>query len=469
MGEGSEYVQTFQESQKRKRTTMNNQITEVKISEITISNRHREEMGDIEELAESIEENGLLQAIGITPDNELIFGERRLRAYRDVMKRETIPARVIEVDNVLHARIAEDVMRKDYTLTERVAIVESLCTFTHGGNRRSTQNGNSEDETVVLDEACKRAGLSKDSYYRAKEVEENGIPELVEQMDKGEIAVSAAAALSKSPVDEQEECMKRGFDGGKLTIKSVKKKLQKIKNRKKREADEGREVESPKEGRIQIRHCSFQELEQVAGIEPESVQLVCTDIPYGNDFVDQVEELAEFANRVLVDGGTFVSYLGQHRLNEKLAMLDKHLTYCWMGTTAWEGKGSPIRPLNMIAKSIPWVVYSKGKFQESAKWLDTFVNSPRQKEWHPWQRPLNEVEELVRYFSDKNDVVVDPCGGGFTTAIACLNKGRRFIGCDIDKVAVVKGQERLAKELKGDATWPSGLIPLGTHQVALAG
>jgi hypothetical protein len=448
---------------------MNNPIIEVKISDIKIGNRHREEMGNIEELAESIEETDLLQPIGITPDKELIFGERRLRAYRDVLRRETIPARVIEVESVLHARIAEDVMRKDYTLTERVAIVETLRTFTHGGDRRSTQDGNSEDETVVLDEACKRVGLSTDRFRNAKKVVKHGIPELVEQMDKCKIAVSAAAALSKAPVDVQEECMKRGFDGGKLTIKSVKKKLQKIKNRKKREADEGREVESPKEGRIQIHRCKFQELEKDARIEPESVQLVCTDIPYGNEFVDQVEELAEFANRVLVEGGTFVSYLGQHRLNEKLAMLDKHLTYCWMGTTAWEGKGSPNWSLNMIAKSIPWVVYSKGKFQESAKWMDTFVNSPPQKEWHPWERPLNEVEELVRYFSDKNSLVVDPCGGGFTTAIACLNKSRRFIGCDIDKVAVVKGQERLAKELKEDATLPSGLIPVGTHQVALAG
>jgi hypothetical protein len=448
---------------------MNNQIIEVKINDIKIGTPHREEMGDIEELAESIEENGLLQAIGITPDNELIFGERRLRAYRDVMQLETIPARVIEVDNVLHARIAEDVMRKDYTLTERVAIVQALRSFKHGGDRRSKQVRKCDDELKV-DAAAKRAGLGgKDGYIRVKKVIDNGIPELVEQMDKGEIAVSAAAELSTAPADEQEECMKREFDGGKLTIRAVKKKLQKIKNRKKREADEGREVESPKEGRIQIRHCSFQELEQVAGIEPESVQLICTDVPYGNDFVEQVEELAEFANRVLVEGGTFVSYLGQHRLNEKLAMLDKHLTYCWMGTTAWEGKGSPNWSLNMIAKSIPWVVYSKGKFQESAKWMDTFVNSPPQKEWHPWERPLNEVEELVRYFSDKNDVVVDPCGGGFTTAIACLNKGRRFIGCDDDKVAVVKGQERLAKELKEDATLSSGLIPLGTHQVALAG
>ena len=107
---------------------MNNNIQEVKISDIKIGTRYRKAMGDIEGLAESIKETQLLQPIGITTNHELVFGERRLRAYRDVMRLETIPARIIEVQSVLHAQIAEDVMRKDYTVSERVAriIHESL-------------------------------------------------------------------------------------------------------------------------------------------------------------------------------------------------------------------------------------------------------------------------------------------------------------------------------------------------------
>jgi ParB-like chromosome segregation protein Spo0J len=70
-----------------KETNMNDKIKEVKISDIKLGTRYRKAMGDIEGLAESINETELLQPIGITPDNELIFGERRLRAYRDVMRR----------------------------------------------------------------------------------------------------------------------------------------------------------------------------------------------------------------------------------------------------------------------------------------------------------------------------------------------------------------------------------------------
>ena len=283
-------------------------------------------------------------------------------------------------------------------------------------------------------------------------------------MDKGEIAVSAAAALSKAPVDEQQECMEREFNGGKLTIRAVQKKLRKIKNRKKRDDALARAVQDvDKNNSIQIHHCPFQNLEQAAGVEPETVQLVCTDIPYGTDFMADLVELAAFSERVLVSGGLFVAYLGQHRFNEKLAMLDEHLKFQWLNTSTWVGVGNPVQHLNLISKSIPIVVYSKGTWKPRTRWADTYASHGREKDWHPWQRPLNEVEKLVQYFSNPGDLVVDPCGGGFTTAIACLRNHRRFIGCDIDKAAVVNGQERLVEELKEDAT-----LPVATEQLSAA-
>src|SRR5207245_2185095 len=51
---------------------------------------------------------------------------------------------------------------------------------------------------------------------------------------------------------------------------------------------------------------------------------------------------------------------------------------------------------------------------------------------------------LVHHFSEPGDLVVDPCGGGFTTAVACRDLGRRCISCDIDEAAVIRGQDRLA-------------------------
>jgi ParB family chromosome partitioning protein len=48
-------------------------------------------MGDLSALAASIAEVGLLQPIGVSADGELVFGERRLRACRDLLGWTEIP------------------------------------------------------------------------------------------------------------------------------------------------------------------------------------------------------------------------------------------------------------------------------------------------------------------------------------------------------------------------------------------
>ena len=67
-------------------------------------------------------------------------------------------------------------------------------------------------------------------------------------------------------------------------------------------------VEAP----IRLYHCPFQKLEEVARIELNSVNLILTDMPYGEDFLPEVAELEAFAARVLVKGGLLVSYSGRY-------------------------------------------------------------------------------------------------------------------------------------------------------------
>ena len=50
---------------------------------------------------------------------------------------------------------------------------------------------------------------------------------------------------------------------------------------------------------------------------------------------------------------------------------------------------------------------------------------------------------LIRYFSNSGDLVVDPCGGGFTTTEARLRLNRRCVSCDDIEDNVGKGIERL--------------------------
>ena len=52
------------------------------VSSIVVGHRHRKDFGDIEELAASIDRNGLLQPITITPEAALVCGARRLAAIK---------------------------------------------------------------------------------------------------------------------------------------------------------------------------------------------------------------------------------------------------------------------------------------------------------------------------------------------------------------------------------------------------
>lgn len=51
--------------------------------------------------------------------------------------------------------------------------------------------------------------------------------------------------------------------------------------------------------------------------------------------------------------------------------------------------------------------------------------------FHPTQKSLPLFEGLIKKHSNENDTVMDTFLGGGTTAIACKNTNRRFVGCEV--------------------------------------
>ena len=51
---------------------------------------------------------------------------------------------------------------------------------------------------------------------------------------------------------------------------------------------------------------------------------------------------------------------------------------------------------------------------------------------HPCPKPLNLIKYIVRRLSFVGDLVFDPFSGSGTTAIACLETERKFLGIEID-------------------------------------
>lgn len=96
-------------------------MTTLVIDSIEIGERHRTELGDIDSLARSIEELGLLHPVVVTPELKLIAGERRIAAFRKLGRTE-IPVTVIDLEEVIRGEWAENAERKPFTPSEAVAI-----------------------------------------------------------------------------------------------------------------------------------------------------------------------------------------------------------------------------------------------------------------------------------------------------------------------------------------------------------
>ena len=51
---------------------------------------------------------------------------------------------------------------------------------------------------------------------------------------------------------------------------------------------------------------------------------------------------------------------------------------------------------------------------------------------HPTQKPVALFEYLIKTYTNENETVLDNCMGSGTTAIACMNLNRNFVGMEIE-------------------------------------
>lgn len=63
--------------------------------------------------------------------------------------------------------------------------------------------------------------------------------------------------------------------------------------------------------------------------------------------------------------------------------------------------------------------------------------------FHPTQKPLALIGDLVEKHSNEGDMVLDCFSGSGTTAVACIEKKRNFKGCEIASEYYLKSVERI--------------------------
>lgn len=136
-----------------------------------------------------------------------------------------------------------------------------------------------------------------------------------------------------------------------------------------------------------------------------------------------------------------------------------NLTYEWKGITkVWKWTKKKIAEMDRAGL----LVYSKNGIPQYKGFLDDMKGTPVQDIWadisplmgsswerigYPTQKPEALVERIINASSEKGAVVADFfCGGGTTCAVA-QKLGRRWIGCDISRVAVALTADRIARIL----------------------
>ena len=62
---------------------------------------------------------------------------------------------------------------------------------------------------------------------------------------------------------------------------------------------------------------------------------------------------------------------------------------------------------------------------------------------HPAMFPEDLVERVLKLFSFKNDIILDPFNGVGTMPVVARRLKRRYIGIDISKDYCIKAEERL--------------------------
>jgi hypothetical protein len=63
--------------------------------------------------------------------------------------------------------------------------------------------------------------------------------------------------------------------------------------------------------------------------------------------------------------------------------------------------------------------------------------------FHPTQKPVALLADLIETYSNEGDTVLDNCMGSGSTGVACINTNRNFIGIELDEGYFKIAQDRI--------------------------
>lgn len=222
-------------------------------------------------------------------------------------------------------------------------------------------------------------------------------------------------------------------------------------------------------------------IEGMKTIPDKSIDMILCDLPYGQtqrnkwDIIIPFEPLWEQYKRIIKDNGV-IALFANGMFTAELMLSNKTM---WKYNLVWDkvlpsgflnAKKMPMRSHEDICifyKRLP--IYNPqmtqgkechsrgnviGKSQEDfsrntnygsfvavqtegnlkyPKSIITYQKPHPSTTVHPTQKPVELLGWLIKTYTNKGDLVLDNCMGSGSTAVACINTGRNYIGFEISK------------------------------------
>ena len=227
-------------------------------------------------------------------------------------------------------------------------------------------------------------------------------------------------------------------------------------------------------------------------IPDKSVDMVLCDLPYGTtackwDTIIPFDPLWEQYERVIKDNGAIVLTASQPFTTKLINSNIKNFKYTWVwnkkkSSTALLAKIQPLKihedivvfykkkplykpqmtkgkprkdPMSNISNGEAFdgrsVIrgYNNSEGLYYPKSILEISNANQRNKIHPTQKPVELFEYLIKTYTNKGETVLDNCMGSGTTAIACINTNRNYIGFELDEEYYKASLERI-KEHKGE-------------------
>ncbi len=195
-------------------------------------------------------------------------------------------------------------------------------------------------------------------------------------------------------------------------------------------------------------------LNLIKNLPDESIDLILTDPPYGiekkgiknsKDLITFYKILPE-CHRVLKKNSFFITFFSTKLLPE--IFRNNPFSYHWQFILNCP-LGSVRSPIG-FSKYMSCFVFKKGN-PKIVRWnKDIFNDTPSKMIEpdegfinHPSPKPKRFIIELLKMFSNENDIVLDTFMGSGSTAIACHLINRKYIGFEIEKTYCDIAEQRL--------------------------